>query len=240
MNKIEVLSVNPSENTLGALNPEVASTVARSSRIIGNRSDTLIDDTVNFLTAVKHPSAMRLGTALLLLRVAFGVLLIVSGCFSIPSLYTIDSLAALQPYWLGILQIAVGASFCLGFATRLVSLAGLLTFGTIAAFSITSFPEATATLSEATSNLASTVSTATISLNSLSEAVSNLSQATALLPQTALLYTFACFVFFILGAGRISVDGLTRKHTIIMRQRRKSRLAKKRLSYQAFQYSSAH
>ncbi len=202
MNKIEVLSVNPGSNTLGALNPEVASAVARSSRMIGNRSDSLIDDTVDFLTAVRHPSAMRLGSALLMLRVVFGVLLIVTGCLSIPSLYTLDSIAALQPHWLGVLQVAVGTLLCLGLASRLASLAGMLAFGTISVMAIES----------------------------------------GILPQADLLYTFACFAFFILGAGRISVDGLCRKYIIIMRQRRKdpARLAKTRLSYKAFQYTSAH
>lgn len=202
MNKIEVLSVNPGTNTLGALNPEIASAVARSSRIIGNRSDTLIDDTLDFLTAVRHPSAMRLGSALLLLRIAFGVLLIVTGCLAIPSLYTLNSIADLQPYWVGVLQVAVGSMLCLGMASRMATLAGMLAFGTLSAMAI----------SEGS------------------------------LPQTDLLYTFACFTFFVLGPGRISVDGLLHKYIIIMRQHHKdpARLAKKRLSYKAFQYTSAH
>ncbi|MDE6670529.1 MAG: DoxX family protein [Muribaculaceae bacterium] len=202
MNKIEVLSVNPGTSTLGSLNPELASALACSSRAIGNRSDSLVDDTVDFFTAVRHPSAMRLGTALLMLRVAFGALLIVTGCFAIPSLYTLDSIAALQPYWEGVLQVAIGSLLCLGFGARIASLAGMAVFGTIATMAIMAGE----------------------------------------LPQTDILYTFGCFTFFILGAGRISVDGLIRKQAVIMRQRRKdpARLAKKRLSYQAFQYTSAH
>lgn len=202
MNKIEVLSINPGTSTLGSLNPELASALASSSSVIGNRSDTLIDDTVNFFTAVRHPSAMRLGTALLMLRVAFGVLLIVTGCLAIPSLYTLNSIADLQPYWEGVLQVAIGSLLCLGFSARIASLAGMALFGTIAATAIMA----------------------------------------GAFPQTEILYTFGCFTFFTLGAGRISVDGLIRKYIIIARKRRKdpARLAKKRLSYQAFQYTSAH
>lgn len=205
MSRIEVLSVDPGEKTLGALHPEVSACLAKGTRAVDTHHDSLTQDTVDFLTAVRHPSAMRLGGALLLLRCLFGAMLIVSGAFAIdPEAFGVamsQGVAGLEPFALALAQIVAGSLLCLGCGVRLTSIVMAAVFG--------------------------------------AAAFNSLAQGAAVMGLEMML-CFGCVVFAVLGGGRISVDGLVYKSVRSWRARRNdpSRLAAKRLSYEAFKYSA--
>lgn len=203
MNRIEVLSVDPGEKTLGALHPEAAACLAAGSRIIAPRESSICTDTLSFLTAVRHPSMLRMGFSLLLLRCLFGAALIVGGAYAIdPQAFAADLSqgTAFSNHWLALVQIAAGSLVCLGFSTRLVCLALAAVCGTLT--------------------------------------FTALESGTAFEPYA--LPLFGALVFAVMGPGCISFDCLVQKGINKWRQHRNdpARLAAKRLSYEAFKYSS--
>lgn len=129
-----IISVDPARKTLGSLHPELTRKFRRhlqsAPRMI-TRKKTWLD----FTFACSTPGSNRFGSSLLLLRLCFAALLVVSGAFIvIGEIY--PPYPELPADVLGWSEIAVGISLVLGFMTRWTMLAAVAGFGTAAGLAI--------------------------------------------------------------------------------------------------------
>lgn len=135
MNLSDTISVDPGRTTLGALHPELTAKFIRSSRTVGVAVKPNRKGSLNFIFAALNPGNTRYGAYMLLLRLAFAALLIVSGSFILYG--EIDAPATeLGAMAYGIAEIAIGGMLALGFFTRFAMIAAVAGFGCMAVQSI--------------------------------------------------------------------------------------------------------
>ena len=129
----EILSVDPAEITLGALHPEFT---ARLARKVNVETPTVSKMTwLNMVFACSTPGVVRNSRNMLLLRLCFAALLIVSGAFILSS-EIVSPLADYSPALFAALEIAAGSMLALGLFTRFAMFAAVAGFGFMSFMSI--------------------------------------------------------------------------------------------------------
>lgn len=128
----EIISVDPAQTTLGALNPALAERICRkvdvsAPSLFSNRRMWL-----NMTFACSTPGVARNSRSMLLLRLFFATLMIISGAF-ILSGEIYSPLAGYSPNLFAGLEIAVGSMLAIGLFTRFAS------FAAVAGFAFMSF-----------------------------------------------------------------------------------------------------
>ncbi len=139
MNIAETISVNPVSKTLGALhsiNPEAALRfLSPESAKSLNQTRTEQHSFSKFLFASSSPSVKEYGASMLLFRLLFSALLIVSGSF-ILSGEIAASTNLINAQYLGLGEIIAGGMLALGLFSRLAMGASTIFFGYVATISI--------------------------------------------------------------------------------------------------------
>lgn len=129
----EIISVDPAELTLGALHPEFTARMARKVNV--DAPSVSKKAWLNLIFACSTPGVARNSRNMLLLRVCFAALLIVSGAFILSS-EIISPLAGYSPELFAALEIAAGSLLALGLFTRFAMFAAVVGFGYMSFMSI--------------------------------------------------------------------------------------------------------
>lgn len=134
MNNSDIISVNPTQNTLGAINFEMADSILRNNV---NASDelTFSNSIINFAFASRRPGNMRYNVSVLMLRLLFSTILIVSGSFILSGEIS-SPLAQFSSQTVGIAQIIIGGMIATGLLARFAAAVGVVGFGFIATSAI--------------------------------------------------------------------------------------------------------
>lgn len=134
----DVISVDPGRTTLGALYPESEPRIVRRPvklpPVVTTEVKRQSRSGLNFLFAAMAPGANRYGVWMLLLRLLFSALLIVSGSFILSGeIYAPEHIMTSQVF--GILEITFGVMLFLGFLSRFAMFASALLFGILSVIS---------------------------------------------------------------------------------------------------------
>lgn len=129
----DIISVDPAQNTLGALHPEVVERIARKVNV---DTPTVSKQTwLNMVFACSTPGVVRNSRTMLLLRLCFAALLIVSGAFIlVGEIYS--PLAGYDSTLYAGIEIAIGSMLALGLLTRFAMIAAVAGFGFMSYLSI--------------------------------------------------------------------------------------------------------
>lgn len=138
MNIAETISVNPVSKTLGALHPEAALKFLNTESAKSLRQNRTGKNSFSrFLFASSSPSVKGFGQSMLVFRLLFSALLIISGSF-ILSGQIAASTNLFPSQYLGLGEIIIGGMLALGFLSRLAMGVSTVFFGYIATMSIMS------------------------------------------------------------------------------------------------------
>lgn len=135
MNISDIISVNPTQKTLGSLHPEITGRILRNSGIARDNHTSHSNYLMNLIFASSSPGGWKYGICLFLLRLCFAAIMIVSGSLILSG--EINAPTSLLPADVyAISQIVVGGMLALGFLSRLAMLAGFSGCAYIAACKI--------------------------------------------------------------------------------------------------------
>ncbi|MDE6796163.1 MAG: DoxX family protein [Muribaculaceae bacterium] len=140
MNIAETISVNPVSKTLGALHfrPETALNFLSSESAKSlKQKRTEKNSFSKFLFASSSPSVKGFGKSMLVFRLLFSALLIVSGSFILSGEISATT-NLIEAQYLGLGEIIIGSMLALGFLSRFAMGVSTVFFGYIAAMSIMS------------------------------------------------------------------------------------------------------
>ncbi|MDE6444605.1 MAG: DoxX family protein [Muribaculaceae bacterium] len=122
----DIISVDPAQTTLGALHPEFAERIARKVKVETPSFSRRMWLDMTFACAT--PGVARNSRTMLLLRLCFAALMIVSGAF-ILSGEIYSPLAGFDAVTFAALELAVGSMLALGLFTRFAMFAAVAGFG---------------------------------------------------------------------------------------------------------------
>lgn len=131
----DVISVDPCRITEGAKHPELAARFLRKSRMMAKTATPSKRGFLNFLFASLAPGVNRHGVQMLLVRLCFSAIFIVSGSF-ILSGETVAPATGIEPYYFALAEIVVGSMLALGLFARVAMLVATAGFGFLAAEAI--------------------------------------------------------------------------------------------------------
>lgn len=135
MNVSDILSVDPGRTTLGDLHPELDAKFLRRKGMVSMRKKRSAKTALNFIFAINALRADGKAVAMLLIRLALGALLIVSGSLILYG--EIHSpVEYLAPDIFAILEIVSGAMLVLGLFTRFAMGVATLGFATVSTLAI--------------------------------------------------------------------------------------------------------
>lgn len=138
MNIADTISVNPVSKTLGALHPEAAARFFNTNTSDAVKKAKSSRQTVSgILFASSTPSVNHFGATILLLRLLFSTILIVSGSL-ILSGEIFAPTEMINAEYLGLGEIIAGSMLALGFLSRVAMGISTGLFGYIAAMAIMS------------------------------------------------------------------------------------------------------
>lgn len=131
MNISNIISVDPAQKTLGYIHSELTGRLLRNSGISRNREPSHSQYALNLIFASSSPGGWKYGICLLVLRLFFAAIMIVSGSFILsgeiyPPAFPIPS----DIY--AISQIIIGGMLAFGFFSRFAMLAGFTGYAYIA------------------------------------------------------------------------------------------------------------
>lgn len=131
MNIAETISVNPVSKTLGALNPEATINFIHTHQIetLSKRKASKSSRSA-LLFASSTPGSKDYGVAMLLLRLLFSALLIVSGSFIISGEIS-SPVNLINTQYFGLAEIIAGTMLALGLMSRIAMTASTIFFGYI-------------------------------------------------------------------------------------------------------------
>lgn len=132
MDLTEIISVDPGQTTLGALNKDVTSGIIRNVGATVRECATPNKKTLgNFIFACKSPGIRHFGIYTLLLRLIFSALIILSGILILinPN-YTV--IFGMQSSYIAIVEITLGGMLLLGLLGRIVMSSAIILFASIA------------------------------------------------------------------------------------------------------------
>ncbi|MBD5357627.1 MAG: DoxX family protein [Bacteroides sp.] len=131
MNNSDIISVNPAQTTLGSIHLEMAENLLTNSVSLNADSSSHSNDVINFAFASRRPGNSRYNIGILMLRLLFAAVLIVSGSFilikEIPSPTNYFS-----SYAVGLAEIIIGGMLAAGILSRFAAAVGIVGFGFIA------------------------------------------------------------------------------------------------------------
>ncbi|MDE6753207.1 MAG: DoxX family protein [Muribaculaceae bacterium] len=131
----DIISVDPARTTLGALHPEITERLARKVNVNAPSALSSKKMWLNMTFASSTPGVARNSRTLLLLRLCFAALLIVSGSFILYGEILTPN-ATLAPSVFAALEIAAGSMLALGFLSRFAMLTMVALFGVMSYDSI--------------------------------------------------------------------------------------------------------
>ncbi len=130
MNLYNVLSVDPSRLTLGALHPEAAKRILRSNVISRSREKCGKLSLLNMFFACLAPGIGRFGGYMLLFRVLFASLLAVAGALILTGDYEVSHIIFPVKEF-AVFLLTVSAMIAIGFLTRIASATSTAVFAII-------------------------------------------------------------------------------------------------------------
>lgn len=133
----DIISVNPGKMTLGALHPEATEKLIRSSAKMLSTPATTKNGFLNFVFASSTPGVGRFGSYMLICRLLFSALLIVSGAFILSGEINAPAVPFI-PFYFAIAELVAGSMIGLGLLTRIASFSCGLLFAYLSVMSILS------------------------------------------------------------------------------------------------------
>lgn len=137
MNISEIISVDPAQKTLGYLHYEFTGRLLRNSGIARNNEPSHSKYLLNLIFASSSPGGWKYGICLLILRLFFAAIMIVSGSFILSGEINAPT-TLIHPEIYAISQIVIGGMLALGFFSRFAMLAGFSGYAYIATCKIIS------------------------------------------------------------------------------------------------------
>lgn len=135
MNITDIISVDPGQNTLGALHKNITGKILRNSGITRNNEPSSTSYFLTLIFASAAPGGMRYGLCMFVFRAMFAAILIVSGSF-ILSGEIVRTIPIIPIEIFAISEIVIGALLFLGFLSRFTMLTALVGFGIIATVNV--------------------------------------------------------------------------------------------------------
>ena len=135
MNISNIISVDPAQKTLGYLHYEITGRMLRNSGIARNNEPSHSNYMLNLVFSSSSPGGWKYGLCLLLLRLFFAAIMIVSGSFILSGEINPPSVPIPAEIY-AISQIVIGGMLALGFFSRFAMLAGFTGYAYIAACKI--------------------------------------------------------------------------------------------------------
>ncbi len=136
MNIPNILSVDPGQYTLGTLHKDIAGKILRNAGITRDNEPSHSKYMLNLISVSAAPGRLRYGFCILMFRLMFAAILIMSGSFILSG--EINTPTTLLPANVfAITEITIGSMLALGFLSRGAMIASFLCFGAIAITKIT-------------------------------------------------------------------------------------------------------
>lgn len=131
MNVSDIISIDPTQKTLGALHSEFTGRLLRNSGITRHNTTSHSGYLLNLIFASSSPGGWKYGICLMMLRFLFAAIMIVSGSFILSG--EINAPTSLIPaHVYAIAQIVTGGMLALGFLSRFAMLTAFAGYSYIA------------------------------------------------------------------------------------------------------------
>lgn len=131
MNISNIISVDPAQKTLGYIHSEITGRLLRNSGIARNNEPSHSQYLLNLIFASASPGGWKYGICLLILRLFFAAIMIVSGSFILSGEINAPALPIPAEVY-AISQIVIGGMLAFGFFSRFAMLAGFTGYAHIA------------------------------------------------------------------------------------------------------------